>query len=404
MATDRLDGDENKQETEVPKNEGKASPKADSKVSGVAEKSSQKPSCKKHSENTGKTKVATKSKKKKKRRTRKLSSSENESSSSTSSLSSCDTSDNNGVTNSNSDSSDAEEEKRKRKVKKAKAKTKKAKEQKSKKARIQKRNVAVEGDSSDSDDESLPDEKLAKMKNKALRAAQKQARDEQEADEIDIEEDPKMAKLRAMQAQLARLGLSSAGARTASSKKTRAGLSAWTDRDLGLDDGTNRVKVNKGGKAKKQKRASKVAFKRIDQLWDQSIHNYKLTETIEDHDADEWDQYIFTVRRKFDWEHKYQETLVDVRSKPLREALKHIMKDVKGVSLVQETPHVDPNMLFLYLEESRNYLEELKALSKSEQKKEARRSAATRAKHLRILIKYLDKGKPTKWSKGCEHS
>ena len=69
-------------------------------------------------------------------------------------------------------------------------------------------------------------------------------------------------------------------------------------------------------------------LERVDQLWDQSIHNYKLTETIDDPDVDEFDQYIFTVRRKFDWEHKYQETLVDIRSKPLKEALKHIMADV----------------------------------------------------------------------------
>lgn len=44
---------------------------------------------------------------------------------------------------------------------------------------------------------------------------------------------------------------------------------------------------------------------RVDQLWDSSIHNYKLTETTADAGADEYDCYIFTVRRKFDWENKY---------------------------------------------------------------------------------------------------
>ncbi len=44
---------------------------------------------------------------------------------------------------------------------------------------------------------------------------------------------------------------------------------------------------------------------RVDQLWDSSIHNYKLTETADDPTADEYDAYIFTVRRKFDWENKY---------------------------------------------------------------------------------------------------
>ena len=126
-------------------------------------------------------------------------------------------------------------------------------------------------------------------------------------------------------------------------------------------------------------------------VWDSTIHNYKLTETIDDPDADEWDQYIFTIRRKFDWENKYTETVVDIKSKPLRDALAYIMDGVKGVSLVQETPVVDPNMLFLYLEESRDYMKELKRLAVSEKKKKARKAAAVKAAHLKILIKYLDK-------------
>lgn len=69
----------------------------------------------------------------------------------------------------------------------------------------------------------------------------------------------------------------------------------------------------------------------MDQLWDSSIHNYKLTETAEDADADEYDQYVFTVRRKFDWENKYTETVVDIKSKPLKEALTHVMGAVKGI-------------------------------------------------------------------------
>jgi SpoVK/Ycf46/Vps4 family AAA+-type ATPase len=126
-------------------------------------------------------------------------------------------------------------------------------------------------------------------------------------------------------------------------------------------------------------------------VWDSSIHNYKLTETADDPDADEWDQYIFTVRRKFDWENKYTETVVDIKSKPLKEALNHIMEGVKGVSLVEETPVVDPNMLFLYLEESRTYMKELKGLAETEKKKKAKKAALLKAKHLKILVKYLDK-------------
>lgn len=132
-------------------------------------------------------------------------------------------------------------------------------------------------------------------------------------------------------------------------------------------------------------------FVRVDQLWDSSIHNYKLTETAEDADADEYDQYVFTVRRKFDWENKYTETVVDIKSKPLKEVLTHVMGAVKGVSFAEETPVVDPNMLFLYLEELRTHMKELKSQSKSEKKKKAKKTAKLKADHVKVLIKYLDK-------------
>lgn len=66
------------------------------------------------------------------------------------------------------------------------------------------------------------------------------------------------------------------------------------------------------------------------------------------------------------------------------------MDGVKGVSLVAETPVVDPNMLFLYLEETRAHMKELKKLAKTEKKKKARKLAAIKVAHLKVLIKYLD--------------
>lgn len=70
-----------------------------------------------------------------------------------------------------------------------------------------------------------------------------------------------------------------------------------------------------------------------------NIHDYKLTESAEQ-TVDVFQQYIFTVRRKFDWENKYKNTVVDIKSKLLKEALQEVMKDVKGISLVEEEPSV----------------------------------------------------------------
>lgn len=111
---------------------------------------------------------------------------------------------------------------------------------------------------------------------------------------------------------------------------------------------------------------------------------------MDDPDAGEWDQYIFTVRRKFTWENEYLDTVVDIKSKPLRDALAKVMDGVKGVSLVQEPAVVDPNMLFLYLEETRQYMKDLKRQSRNEKKKGPRKNAANKAAHLKVLIKYLD--------------
>ena len=103
------------------------------------------------------------------------------------------------------------------------------------------------------------------------------------------------------------------------------------------------------GKALKQKRhkSPRLDYKRVDQVWDTTIHNYKLQDTAEGVTDSQYEEYLFHVRRTFDWEGKYKQTLVDIKSKLLRESLQEVMGNIKGVSLVEDTPKLDPNMLFL---------------------------------------------------------
>ncbi|EPE10912.1 aaa family atpase [Ophiostoma piceae UAMH 11346] len=148
-------------------------------------------------------------------------------------------------------------------------------------------------------------------------------------------------------------------------------------------------------RSKKSKRKSKSTnFKRVDQVWDNTIHNYKLQDTAEGSTDAEYEGYSFHVRRTFDWEGKYKQTLVDIKSKILRDALQEVMGDIKGVSLVEETPKLDPNLLFLYLEDMRKYLKHLKTAEpkgdKKTRKKEAKRNVKKR-EQLKVLVKYLDK-------------
>jgi hypothetical protein len=69
------------------------------------------------------------------------------------------------------------------------------------------------------------------------------------------------------------------------------------------------------------------------------------------------------------------------------------MDGVKGVSLVEETPTMDPNLLFLYLEDLRKAYKELKNKKVTEKKgkKKLKKRNETKRKHLKVLLKYLDK-------------
>lgn len=101
------------------------------------------------------------------------------------------------------------------------------------------------------------------------------------------------------------------------------------------------------GRSGRNSKPPQLEFKRVDQVWDSKIHNYRLQDTARNTSSSQYSEFIFHVRRTFDWEGKYKTTVVDIKSKPLREALQAVMGAIKGVGLVEETPKLDPNMLFL---------------------------------------------------------
>ncbi|KUI63725.1 ATPase family AAA domain-containing protein 3B [Cytospora mali] len=147
----------------------------------------------------------------------------------------------------------------------------------------------------------------------------------------------------------------------------------------------------------KKQRHKKHSYKRVDQVWDNAIHNFKLQDTAESATDKQYSGFCFHVRRTFDWEGKYKATVVDIKSKVLRECLQDVIGNIKGVSLVDETPKLDPNMLFLYLEDLRRHLKQLRkqaasppGADRAERKKEAKRLEEKR-KHLKVLVKYIDK-------------
>lgn len=98
---------------------------------------------------------------------------------------------------------------------------------------------------------------------------------------------------------------------------------------------------------RKSKKPVRPDFKRVDSVWDGKMHNFRLKDTVENVDDAGYDRYVFHVRRTFDFENKYRSTIIDIKSKLLRECLQDVIGNVKGFSLVDETPKIPPNMLFL---------------------------------------------------------
>ncbi|KAF2623289.1 hypothetical protein BU25DRAFT_414542 [Macroventuria anomochaeta] len=130
-------------------------------------------------------------------------------------------------------------------------------------------------------------------------------------------------------------------------------------------------------------------FKRIDQVWDTKLRDYKLIEST----ADQKDEFecVFTVRRRFNWEGKHRETLVDIKSKTLRGVLQVVLKECKSVSLVEDVPEIDPHILFHYYDEIKKYAKKtlkpkLKRAKKSKEKKKLTQEIA----QCKLLLGYID--------------
>jgi hypothetical protein len=132
-----------------------------------------------------------------------------------------------------------------------------------------------------------------------------------------------------------------------------------------------------------------LEFKRVDQVYDMKIHDWKLVESNND-TKDEFD-CLFTVRRRLNWEGKYQETQVDIKSKVLRNCLQEIFKDCKNISLVEDIPQLDPHTLFHYYDEIKTYVKtELKTKLKRARRSKEKKLRTAQLAQCKLLLKYLD--------------
>jgi hypothetical protein len=142
-------------------------------------------------------------------------------------------------------------------------------------------------------------------------------------------------------------------------------------------------------KLDKPVRKNALEFKRVDQVFDMKIRDWKLVESNKD-TKDEFD-CVFTVRRRLNWEGKYQETQVDIKSKVLRNCLQEVFGECKSISLVEDTPQLDPHTLFHYYNEIKTYVKkDLKPKLKKARKSKDRKLRTQQIAQCKLLLKYLD--------------
>ena len=139
------------------------------------------------------------------------------------------------------------------------------------------------------------------------------------------------------------------------------------------------------------KRGSKLEFIRIDRLWSEHESRFILSPSTVDQKAGQYEEYAFNIIRHFNFKKQHTSTELKILSKPLKTALIHVMRQVKGISLEEDKPCIDPNIVFLHLEELHEHMKQLKSRSNSESDKRKARQLTIIAKHLKLLVEYIEK-------------
>ncbi|KAI6709035.1 AAA family ATPase [Diplocarpon mali] len=114
--------------------------------------------------------------------------------------------------------------------------------------------------------------------------------------------------------------------------------------------------IDKGKSEEPPARASKLEFKTVNEVWDTKAYKYKIVESITLLDEEnELDRYIFVVRTRIDRTTEKQTHHVDIKSEGLRDVLRSVLQDVKGICLRETKPSVEQNLLFHYLSDLEAY-------------------------------------------------
>ncbi|KAF2004759.1 hypothetical protein P154DRAFT_519212 [Amniculicola lignicola CBS 123094] len=280
----------------------------------------------------------------------------------------------------------AKKKEKEKKALKAKAKAKAKRKKKSKK--YDSSSEESEAESSDSDSDSEPrDKKRRKKKSRKTKKSKKEDSSSSESSSSSEDEEVDTPDSTAPPTVVATPAADDLETKMAELQKQIAEIQMQKVLQGTIPPPPPPLPLKKEGKAKKTGKTP-LEFKRVDQVWDSKIRDYKYTESVEEHE-DEFD-CVFTVRRRFHWDNKFDRTWVDIKSKLLQEALKDVLKGVKAVSLEQDTPSIDPKLLFIYHEELQtHYRKTLKAQLAKEKKKKKKTALTGQIAHCKLLSRYI---------------
>ncbi|KAJ6134492.1 hypothetical protein N7523_000814 [Penicillium sp. IBT 18751x] len=127
--------------------------------------------------------------------------------------------------------------------------------------------------------------------------------------------------------------------------------------------------------------ASTPQFKTVVETWDKEACKYKIAEPVETRSGlDDYAEYAFIVRERVERNSEEVTPYIDIKSAGLRDILRVVLHDIKAISLMEDKPSIEQNVLFHFLPELDRCAENMDNSSDHD---------SVHAERLRLLIDHL---------------
>ncbi|KAJ5544149.1 hypothetical protein N7494_005428 [Penicillium frequentans] len=101
-----------------------------------------------------------------------------------------------------------------------------------------------------------------------------------------------------------------------------------------------------------KKWASAPQFKTVVETWDKEASKYKIGDPVETGSSlDDYAGYAFVVRERIERKSAEVTPYIDIKSEGLRDILRVVLHDIKAISLMEDKPSIERNVLFHFLPE-----------------------------------------------------